>query len=207
VLEPVERKAAKERQRESGGAEPGPVKLSGPQSLDRVAAAVGMPRPTLAKAREVVEAARKDPKRYGNLPSEAVAIADALEPMERKAAKERQLAGAPSGKFPEGSEEGRTLHKVAAAVGMPRVLPHALVCVLALECKNHAERNAILSVVLAEFGVERSFSQPRAPGGGGVLLFALIYIFYPARTFSAPFFVPSRTGFLEARCCNHYTAA
>lgn len=48
--------------------------------------------------------------------SEAVAIKRALEPLERAAAKERMLAGKPSGKFPK----GRALDKVAKVVGKDR---------------------------------------------------------------------------------------
>jgi ParB/RepB/Spo0J family partition protein len=48
--------------------------------------------------------------------SEAVAIKRALEPIERAQAKERMLAGKPSGKFPK----GRALDKVAKVVGKDR---------------------------------------------------------------------------------------
>jgi N6-adenosine-specific RNA methylase IME4/ParB-like chromosome segregation protein Spo0J len=48
--------------------------------------------------------------------SEAVAIKRALEPIERAEAKERMLAGKPSGKFPK----GRALDKVAKVVGRDR---------------------------------------------------------------------------------------
>ena len=54
------------------------------------------------------------------LPSEAVAIAKALEPVEREAAKERQGTRTdrqPSGNFPEGAP-GRTRDKVAAYAGI-----------------------------------------------------------------------------------------
>ena len=50
--------------------------------------------------------------------SEAVAIKRALEPVERAKAKERQLAGRPVGKFPEG--KGRALDNVAKVVGKDR---------------------------------------------------------------------------------------
>lgn len=49
-------------------------------------------------------------------PSEAVAIGLELEPMEREAAKERMLAGVPQEKF----TQGKSLDKVASAVGMSR---------------------------------------------------------------------------------------
>jgi N6-adenosine-specific RNA methylase IME4 len=47
----------------------------------------------------------------------AADIADALEPIERAAAKERQLAGKPPGNFPEG---GRALDKIAKFAGKDR---------------------------------------------------------------------------------------
>jgi N6-adenosine-specific RNA methylase IME4 len=50
-------------------------------------------------------------------PSECADIADALEPIERAAAKERQLAGKPPGNFPEG---GRALDKIAKFAGKDR---------------------------------------------------------------------------------------
>jgi hypothetical protein len=49
-------------------------------------------------------------------PSEAVAIARQLEPMEREAARERMIAGKPSEKF----TEGQSMDRVAAAVGLSR---------------------------------------------------------------------------------------
>ena len=56
--------------------------------------------------------------------TECADIADALEPIERALAKERQFSGQnqytePSGKFPEGSK-GQSLDRVAAAVGRDR---------------------------------------------------------------------------------------
>ena len=50
--------------------------------------------------------------------SEAVAIGEALEPLERQAARERMLAGKPCENFTQGS--GKSLDKVAAVVGMSR---------------------------------------------------------------------------------------
>lgn len=52
--------------------------------------------------------------------SEAVAIKRALEPAERAQAKERMLAGRPSGKFPKGNGNRRALDKVAKVVGKDR---------------------------------------------------------------------------------------
>lgn len=74
ALEPYEKKAAKEREREAGkiGGQRGSEKFSNPsagRAADRVAEAVGMSRPTLTKARAVVDAAKADPINFGDLPS------------------------------------------------------------------------------------------------------------------------------------------
>ena len=76
-LEPLEKEAAKERQRESGkkhgkgqtasGKLPQAKPKRTPQAGDKVAAAVGVTRRTLDKAKEVVEAATADPEKYGDL--------------------------------------------------------------------------------------------------------------------------------------------
>lgn len=66
ALEPIERAAARERMRSHTAA--GYEKVTDPApALDRVAATVGMSRPTLVKAREVVEAAEREPERFGDL--------------------------------------------------------------------------------------------------------------------------------------------
>jgi protein gp37 len=68
ALEPVERAKAKERERE-GGRGKGSVKFSDPpgNALDKVAKVAGASRPTLVKARAVVEAAAADPQRFAPL--------------------------------------------------------------------------------------------------------------------------------------------
>lgn len=67
-IEPLERDAARERQAATqGNRQTGVEKFSEPdkgRALDFTAAAVGMSRPTLQKAREVVEAAEREPERY-----------------------------------------------------------------------------------------------------------------------------------------------
>jgi len=69
-LEPLEKKAAKERQvsglkhGDESRSEKTPERDRGCAG-DKVAAAVGMARPTLTKAKAVVEAARRDPGRFG----------------------------------------------------------------------------------------------------------------------------------------------
>jgi N6-adenosine-specific RNA methylase IME4 len=72
-LELLERQAAKERQKEHGGTAPG-RRHSGeiPHSVDRraldhVARAIGKDRKTITKAREVRDAARAEPERFGKL--------------------------------------------------------------------------------------------------------------------------------------------
>ncbi len=67
TIEPLERAAAKERQGERTDKHPEKFTGSFGVALDSVAAAVGMSRPTLNKARAVVEAARTDPERHGDL--------------------------------------------------------------------------------------------------------------------------------------------
>jgi len=68
ALEPMERRAAEKRMKagkpSENFTEGGTDKA---ETLTRVAATVGMSRPTLAKATEVVEAAKDDPKGYGDL--------------------------------------------------------------------------------------------------------------------------------------------
>jgi N6-adenosine-specific RNA methylase IME4 len=73
ALEPREREAAKERQREHGNTAPGrqntPEKFStvNGRALDKVARVVGKHRTTLAKAEAVVDAAEAEPERFGKL--------------------------------------------------------------------------------------------------------------------------------------------
>ncbi|MBX7071953.1 MAG: hypothetical protein K1X71_02295 [Pirellulales bacterium] len=74
ALEVYERKKAKERQRE-GGKKGGESKgkalenfATPSRATDKVAQAVGMSRPTYEKAKAVVEAAKADPKAFGDLP-------------------------------------------------------------------------------------------------------------------------------------------
>jgi ParB family chromosome partitioning protein len=73
ALEPLERQAAKARQQAHGGTAPG-RKHSGeiPRSVDRraldhVARVVGKDRKTIAKAREIRDAAKAEPARFGKL--------------------------------------------------------------------------------------------------------------------------------------------
>ena len=69
VLEPIEAKAAKERQREHGGTTPGKHsrQVGGGEARDKVAAYAGMKRSTLDKADALVKAAEAEPKKYGKL--------------------------------------------------------------------------------------------------------------------------------------------
>lgn len=67
-IEPLEREAARERRTANlpGQTENFTTWQKG-RALDNVAAAVGMSRPTLVKAREVVQAAEQEPEKYGDL--------------------------------------------------------------------------------------------------------------------------------------------
>ena len=71
ALEPVEREAAKERQREGGRAgsqaSGNLPEASKGRAADRAAKATGMARRTLEKAEAVVDAAEAEPERFGKL--------------------------------------------------------------------------------------------------------------------------------------------
>lgn len=75
LLEPLERSDAKQRQQEHGNRAPGKGNtlenftevLSPTRALDHVATAVGMSRPTYAKAKEIVDAAEESPELYADL--------------------------------------------------------------------------------------------------------------------------------------------
>jgi ParB-like nuclease domain len=68
ALEPLERQAAKERQKEAGQTKaPGKFPQARGAALDHVARAIGKDRKTIAKAREVRDAAKADPARFGKL--------------------------------------------------------------------------------------------------------------------------------------------
>jgi N6-adenosine-specific RNA methylase IME4/ParB-like chromosome segregation protein Spo0J len=68
ALEPIERQAAKKRQREAGHTKaPGNFPEARGPALDHVARAIGKDRKTIAKAREVRDAAKADPARFGEL--------------------------------------------------------------------------------------------------------------------------------------------
>jgi len=72
-LEPLEREAARKRAAQASGQPRGMKKVSSENfseetkgnASDKVAAAVGLSRTTLTKAKAVVEAAKKDPEQYG----------------------------------------------------------------------------------------------------------------------------------------------
>ena len=68
LLEPIERHAAKQRQKEAGHTK-APGKFPGARgaALDHVARAIGKDRKTIAKARGVRDAAKADPARFGKL--------------------------------------------------------------------------------------------------------------------------------------------
>ena len=76
ALEPYEKAAAKERQRQHGGTAPGRRKQSGKPSTndgrtrDRIGAVAGLSGRSLAKIQAIVEAAEKHPRRFGALVAE-----------------------------------------------------------------------------------------------------------------------------------------
>lgn len=67
ALEPAEREAAKERQESTRFGAESFSTPDGGRARDKVAAAVGMSRPTYAKAAAVVDAAEREPERYGDV--------------------------------------------------------------------------------------------------------------------------------------------
>jgi N6-adenosine-specific RNA methylase IME4 len=76
AIEPLERKAAKERQRQHGRTAPGrqkhsrKVSLSDGQTRDKIGAFAGISGRTLSKIQAVVEAAEQKPRRFGPLLTE-----------------------------------------------------------------------------------------------------------------------------------------
>jgi hypothetical protein len=78
AVRPLEKKLAKERQREHGGTAPGRklntgaklAQVSRGKTRDKVARYVGMGRTNLKTAKEVVEAAKKEPEKFGSLVEE-----------------------------------------------------------------------------------------------------------------------------------------
>jgi ParB-like chromosome segregation protein Spo0J len=73
ALEPFEKAAAAERkQATQDNKQSGEEKFSGPEkgrAADKVAEAVGVSRPTLAKTQAVIAAAREDPEHFADLPA------------------------------------------------------------------------------------------------------------------------------------------
>jgi N6-adenosine-specific RNA methylase IME4 len=67
ALAPIERAKAKERQGQRADQHPENFSTSSGRALDKVAAVAGVSRPTLVKARAIVEAAKAEPEKYGNL--------------------------------------------------------------------------------------------------------------------------------------------
>jgi hypothetical protein len=94
ALEPLERKAAKQRHKEHSGR---PSKTTGKfpavspaRAKDKIAAAVGVDRKTLAKAESVVAAAEAEPETFGTL-REKVAAVDGIDLDTRREQCQRQL--------------------------------------------------------------------------------------------------------------------
>ena len=100
ALESLERDAARERQAAGWGDHSGCENLAQPdrgKTLDRVASAVGMSRPTYTKAQAVVEAAEQEPDTFGDLAEQMDAtgkVSPAFDAMqERKGAHVAHNAG------------------------------------------------------------------------------------------------------------------
>lgn len=109
-LEPLEQRAAKDRQRaggRAGGLHEGSANLAEPsEARDKIAAAVGVPRSTLAKARAIVDAAEAEPARFDQFRAQMDETGNvdrafkALEREERHAAMRARTPGAPpSGRY------------------------------------------------------------------------------------------------------------
>ena len=106
ALEPLEREAARGRQEATqGNRQSGVEKFSEPErgrALDKVANAVGMSRPTLTKAQEVIEAAEENPELFGDLPDkmDETSIERAYkEKRKRERRKDMEARPVPAGKF------------------------------------------------------------------------------------------------------------
>jgi N6-adenosine-specific RNA methylase IME4 len=67
ALAPIERAKAKERQGQRTDQHPENFSTSSGRALDKVAVVAGVSRPTLVKARAIVEAAEAEPEKYGKL--------------------------------------------------------------------------------------------------------------------------------------------
>jgi len=108
ALAPFEKKAAAEK-RESTQGRPKTGEKFTPVSpaeekpkqkaMDRVAEAVGMSRPTLAKAKAVVEAAKADPKNFGDLPAKMDKTGK-VDPVHQELVKRAEMFPLPKGPTP-----------------------------------------------------------------------------------------------------------
>jgi hypothetical protein len=109
AIEPYERAAAKERQRQHGGTAPGrrkhsrKVSLSDGQTRDKIGAFAGISGRSLPKIQAIVEAAEQKPRRYGPLVAEldrSGRIDSVYRKLQRLKDEERRLAVKPlTGKF------------------------------------------------------------------------------------------------------------
>ena len=99
-IEPMEREAAQRRRATSNAERVKFTPSETGKALDRVAAAVGMSRPTYAKAKQVVEAAEQEPEQYGDL----LAQMDNTGKVDRayKEYTKRQRAKLPKPEMPQG---------------------------------------------------------------------------------------------------------
>jgi N6-adenosine-specific RNA methylase IME4 len=101
-LEPLEREAARERQGARNDKLPVDFTGGSGAAMDKVADAVGLSRPTLTKAQEVIEAAEENPELFGDLPDmmDETSIERAYkEKRKRERRQEMEARPVPAGKF------------------------------------------------------------------------------------------------------------
>jgi N6-adenosine-specific RNA methylase IME4 len=110
AIEPYERAAAKERQRKQAGTAPGRRKHSGQvspsdgRSRDRIGAFAGISGRSLAKIQAIVEAAERNPRRFGPLVAQMDRngrIDGAYRKLQRMKDEEQRLAVKPVGSWAE----------------------------------------------------------------------------------------------------------
>lgn len=98
-LKPFEEKAAKERRASSNAEREKFSPSTKGAAATKVAEAVGMSRPTLAKAAKVVEAAKREPDVFGDLPKK-MDDQKKVDPVYRELVRREAKRGLPEGKTP-----------------------------------------------------------------------------------------------------------
>lgn len=175
ALEPMEREAAKERQRSH--TESGYEKFTDPApALDKVASVVGMSRPTLTKAREVIRAAEQDPERFGDLVEQMDetgkvdrahqmykrrTIADRMQAIDLPPKKYRILYADPPWKYNDSGAIGETDNYGRAERHYPTM---SITELCALSVKELADDNAVLFLWTTSPLLEECFAVIKAWG-------------------------------------------